>query len=122
MILTPECSFFTLVWLKKRINTVRRIHFVLLALYMSNLFSYKHGFATLLATLLVCLATVIFIIFEQITQISGLQETLHTLCTHHLVSLSKQAVTRGYFQVWLPYTMTRLSNFKYQISVFRLFR
>ena len=34
MILTPKCplSFFALVWLKKRMNTVRRIHFVLFVL------------------------------------------------------------------------------------------
>ena len=83
MILTPKCplSFFALVWLKKRMNTVRSIYFVLLVLQMSNLFSYKLGFAALRATSLVCHVTVIFIIFEQTTQISGLQETLHTLCT-----------------------------------------
>ena len=59
---------------------------VLLVLQMSNLFSYKLGFAALLATSLVCLTTMIFIIFEQTTQISGLQDTLHTLCTDAVLS------------------------------------
>ena len=85
MILTTKCTlsfakliFFTLVWLKKRINTVRKIHFVLLVLQMSNLFSNKLGYV---AFSFFRLATVIYIIFEQTIQISQLQETLHTLCT-----------------------------------------
>ena len=48
---------------------------------MSNLFSYKLGVAAVFATSLVCLATVNFVIFEQTSQISALQETLHTLCS-----------------------------------------
>ena len=47
---------------------------------MSNLFTYRLGVAALLATSLVSLATVVFIIFEQTSQIKALQETLHSLC------------------------------------------
>ena len=47
---------------------------------MSNLFTYRLGVAALLATCLVSLATVVFIIFEQTSQIKALQETLHPLC------------------------------------------
>ena len=47
---------------------------------MSNLFTYRLGVAALLATSLVSLATVIFIIFEQTSQIKALQETLHSVC------------------------------------------
>ena len=47
---------------------------------MSNLFTYRLGVAALLATCLVSLATVVFIIFEQTSQIKALQETLHSLC------------------------------------------
>ena len=36
--------------------------------------------AALLATSLVFLATVVFIIFEQTSQIKSLQETLHSVC------------------------------------------
>ena len=59
--------------------------FVLLIVQMSGLFSYKLGLAAFLATALVSLATVVFLIFEQTTQISVLQETLHTLCTEPLL-------------------------------------
>ena len=81
MKVTPKCplSFYTLLWVKKRINIIRNTHSVSLNLLMSNLFSYKLGVAALLATSLVCLATVVFIIFEQTSQISALQETLHAL-------------------------------------------
>ena len=47
---------------------------------MSNLFTYRLGVAALLATSLVSLATVVYIIFEQTTQIKALQETLYSLC------------------------------------------
>ena len=47
---------------------------------MSNLFSYKLGVAAILATSLVYLATVVFTINEQTSQIWALLETLHSLC------------------------------------------
>ena len=55
-------------------------HFVLLILLMSNLFTYRLGVAALLATSLVSLATDVFLIFEQTSQIKALQETLHYVC------------------------------------------
>ena len=67
-----------------KINTEWKILFVLLIVQMSGLFSYKLGIAAFLATALVSLATVVFLIFEQTTQIA-LQETLHTLCTEPLL-------------------------------------
>ena len=52
MIITPHCStsFFTLLWVKKKINTERKVLFILLILQMSVLFSYELGFAALLVT------------------------------------------------------------------------
>ena len=87
MILTPRCSliFFTLLGIKRKINTERKILLVLTTLQMSALFSYKLGFAAILATAIVSFDTVIFIIFHQTNQIAALQETLHTLCTEALL-------------------------------------
>ena len=90
---------------------------------MSNLFTYRLGMGALLATSLVSLAAVCFIIFEQTSQIKALQKTLHSVCLrtvadqlqdtesrsedimhekqHHLASLLKGAVICGHFQVWL---------------------
>ena len=73
------------MWINIKINTEWKIPFVLLILQMSGLFSYNLRLAALLATALISLATVVFIIFEQTSQISALQETLHTLCTEPLL-------------------------------------
>ena len=88
--LYDDCStsFFTLFWLKKKINTERKIRFVLLILQISGIFSYKLGFAALLATTLISLATVVFIIIEQTNQIAARQEILHNLCTQALLDHS----------------------------------
>ena len=74
MIITPRCltSFFILLWLKKKINSEKRILFVLLTLQMSGLFSYKLGLAALLTTALISLATVVFIIIEKTNQMAAL--------------------------------------------------
>ena len=83
MILTPRCSlsFFTSVWIKKKINTERTILFVLLALQMSGLFSYKLGFAALLTTTIISLASVVFIIFKPTNRPFG---KFYTVCVLRL--------------------------------------
>ena len=43
------------------------------------------GFAAILVTAIVSLATVILIFFEQTNQIAALQQTLHSLCTQALL-------------------------------------
>ena len=63
------------MWINIKINTEWKIPFVLLILQMSGLFSYNLRLAALLATALIGLVTVVFIIFEQTSQISALQET-----------------------------------------------
>ena len=131
MIVSLKCplSFFTIVWIWKRIGIIRSDNFVLLILLMIHLFTYRLDMGVLLATSLVSLATVCFIIFEQTSQIKALQETLHSVCLrtvadqiqdtdsrriscmsnfqqHHLASLLKGAVTHGHFQVWLTHTLS----------------
>ena len=63
---------------------------------MSGLISYKLRLAALLATALISLATVVFIIFEQTSQISALQETLHTLCTEPLLDHAQNTDSVAY--------------------------
>ena len=121
MILTYRysLSIFTLVCLKKRINTVRRSYFVLLVLQMSSLFSYKLGFPALLATSLVCLATVIFIIFEQTTQVSGLKEAQHTLCTQTVLdNIQDTEQERKYF-IRVSFLQHHLASLSLRTVIFK---
>ena len=101
MILTPKCSlsFFTLLWLKKRIDIVRRIHFDLLV-------------SALLATSLVLSKQLKYQEYRKLCILCA-QKLCQTISktqiaqANLLASLSKRALTYGYFQVWLPFKMTR---------------
>ena len=66
MIIKPLCgkSFMAIFHIKRRINIVQRIIFVLLILQISALFSYKLGILCLILTCLVSLGTILFILIK----------------------------------------------------------
>ena len=81
IIVSPKCplSFFTIVYLQKKIKIIRNINIVLLILLTSNLFTFRLGAGALSITSLVAIGTVCFIVWEQSSQIRDLQQTLHSL-------------------------------------------
>ena len=87
MIIKPGCEqiFMALVHIRRRINIVQRIIFVLLILQMSALFSYKLGIVCLVMTCLMSLGMIMFILIEQSNQILALQRALYRLCTQALI-------------------------------------
>ena len=82
MIVSPKCplSFFTIVYLWKKIKIIRNVNIVLLILLMSILFTFRLGVAAFLVTSLVAIVRICFIVWEQSSQIRDLQRTLHSLC------------------------------------------
>ena len=75
----------TLLWLKKQINTERKILFILFLRQLSSVVTLILGILCLILTGLISFGTIIFVIVQQSNQIQALKETFHQLCTQALI-------------------------------------
>ena len=80
-----EDFFMQFVRTWKSLKIQQRIIFLVPILLMSSLFSSQLGIGAFLLTAMACLATLVFLLIEQSSQIYSLQTTLYQVCTTALL-------------------------------------